>query len=297
MKAAPHGATPRHIADRTIHFTNDYSIFKIMPGNRGIDQNRVQKIMDSIEQVGYIPVPIVVNEDHCIIDGQGRWMALQKLGLSIAYMVVDGLDINDCIAMNVSGTAWRDIDYVNSYADQGNENYERLRKLLYSNEFSWAKLTNVLMATTGKPQCSDSLRSGDIVITESRMNYASALLNYAGSTRGFFNKVGSLSKMLNAIMFAAQVDGVDQDRLLEVIERDGSKAVSLLDIDSCLAWLTESYNYKRRFRDGAEKIRFDNEYEDAIRSSKSWYAAKWGWDDSSQQVDEDSIVYQDRLSI
>ena len=61
--------------------TNNYMKFQILKGNRNVSQSRVNKIIASINRVGYITNPIIVNEHMEVIDGQGRLEALKTLQL------------------------------------------------------------------------------------------------------------------------------------------------------------------------------------------------------------------------
>ena len=64
-----------------IYITADYGKFKKLPGNR--DVKGTQKIIDSIETVGYVLSPILVNENMEVIDGQNRLDALRALKLPV----------------------------------------------------------------------------------------------------------------------------------------------------------------------------------------------------------------------
>jgi ParB-like chromosome segregation protein Spo0J len=70
-----------------IYKTKEYNKFKILKGNRTIPRNRVEKIKQSIEEVGCIINPIIVNENYEIIDGQGRFTALQESDKDIYYII------------------------------------------------------------------------------------------------------------------------------------------------------------------------------------------------------------------
>lgn len=45
-----------------VYTTNDYSIFKRLPGNRDIPESRISKIVESIQSIGWVHNPIIVNE-------------------------------------------------------------------------------------------------------------------------------------------------------------------------------------------------------------------------------------------
>ena len=61
--------------------TTDYDAFKRVLGNRKVLEDRVSKILASFDKIGYIPVPIIVNEKFEVIDGQGRLEACKRRGL------------------------------------------------------------------------------------------------------------------------------------------------------------------------------------------------------------------------
>ena len=290
------GIKVHELSDQAIHFTTDYGIFNIMDDNRSVEESRKHKISKSINEVGYIPSPIVVNERMQVIDGQGRLAVMKDLGIPIAYVIVPGLGIRECISMNISGTQWKDEDYIKSYAMQGNENYERLRKLLFVDFPGQFALNNVLMSTVGKPYDSTNIRGGSLTITEDAKDEAYRLLGYvANINKGIENGVLP-GKMVNAIIFAVQISDVDQERLSRVVERNYTTAISFGNIEACLEWLT--YNYNKGVARGIPRIRFENEYEDAINNKESWYAIKWGWVDASLKNNESQqLTYQTRFVI
>ena len=49
-----------------IYQTDDYDIFKKLDGNR--DAGNVTAILNSIDEVGYVLSPILVNEDYEVIE-------------------------------------------------------------------------------------------------------------------------------------------------------------------------------------------------------------------------------------
>lgn len=115
---------------REVLKTKDYSIFKRLEGNRTVDESRVQKIIGSIESIGYVPQPIIVNEKMQVIDGQGRLEALKRMGMPVEYIVCDGATIRQSQFMNATSTLWGSMDYINSYAENGSKSYQRLQQMM-----------------------------------------------------------------------------------------------------------------------------------------------------------------------
>lgn len=111
-----------------IYRTTDYDAFKKLTGNRDIFDSRRERIASSIKKIGWVRNPIVVNEKMEVVDGQGRTEALESLGMPIEYVVAEGATIDHCIALNLGQKNWGIRDFVESYANQGDEQMIQLRR-------------------------------------------------------------------------------------------------------------------------------------------------------------------------
>lgn len=143
--------------------TNDYSIFKTLEGNRAVNDKRVKKIIESIQRVGWIHCPIIVNDKMEIIDGQGRLEALRRLGMPVEYMVVPGTTIDDCRAMNDTATTWVSREFVESFATTGNKSYQRLKQMMDMYEVD---VRIVLRAMNRAPKDMKKVKSGEFVMED-----------------------------------------------------------------------------------------------------------------------------------
>lgn len=117
----------------TIQKTEGYNLFKRISGNRTINKAQVSKLFNSLGENPDIAaaIPIIVNEQMQIIDGQHRYEALKKLGLPIHYVVIDGLSLKDVQIVNSATKTWTPLDYAKSFSELGVEDYDiylRFRK-------------------------------------------------------------------------------------------------------------------------------------------------------------------------
>ena len=107
-----------------IYSTTNYSKFKSQTGNRVKNTGHVQYLTKSIDQENLLSAaPICVNEKFEIIDGQHRFEAACTLNLPIFYYIVPGLGINQTQRLNSKLRNWGVADFMNSFANNGNQNY------------------------------------------------------------------------------------------------------------------------------------------------------------------------------
>lgn len=97
--------------------TKEYDRFDFIESNRDINESNLKKIEKSILDIG-IQVPIVVNEDYKIIEGQHRFIALRRNNLVIPYIVSKKASVSDIDSLQES-KKWTALDFCKSRAAKG----------------------------------------------------------------------------------------------------------------------------------------------------------------------------------
>ena len=244
----------------TIYETKDYSIFKFLLGNRAITPGRLAIIRKSIETVGYISNPIIINEKYEIIDGQGRFLVLKELGLPVEYIIQPGLTIVHCQAMNLKPTSWSTEDFVKSYADVGNENYQRLKNLHDQFGFSYTTITAIkygFIAVGGS--CSDIIKNGNLILTENNMKELKNILTYLTRFKDISKLIGGRTETLySSIAFCYRCDNCNAERLVEVLHNRANQIHPVARGDKLITEIETIYNYSLKKKD---RIYFGHLYE------------------------------------
>lgn len=233
---------------KEIKQTTNYDMFKFLKGNRVVSPKRVQKIIKSILEVGYITSPILVNENMEIIDGQGRFEALRYLRLPVEYIVQPGINIKECIAMNIYQSNWLLQDYIKSYADKGVESYILLQKLM--NEFPQIKrLETFSVALWGMNSMDTSkTREGTLKISETEYAAAEEKLKYIYPIIEKYHKIHRIGLLTNGMIHCLNIEGLNKtllkEKVIEMLETD--KIPPIPTMDDCMQSLETLYNkYKR----------------------------------------------------
>lgn len=221
--------------------TNEYNRFKMLGGNRFVDHS--DKIVESIKKHGRLVAPIIVNENFEIIDGQNRFEALKKLDMPVCYIVVPGYGINECIAMNSVSKNWTFMDYINSYASLGNENYKILLELIgkYKDKISTGVITTVV---SGNIDYYDDkiIRNGTFTVGEDGAEYYDQVLNYL--CQFDVKKIrGNNQRLYKIIAFCFKSKEIDNNRLLSAFIKHGYQIEAVVDTNHAAEAIEKIYNY------------------------------------------------------
>lgn len=244
-----------------VKFTTDYKMFRTMPENRIVKQARVAKIIMSFRKVGYIPIPIVVNERYEVIDGQGRLSACQQLGIPVSYMVIPGIGVEEMRELNRWLVKWVVGDDIRSYAASGVLPYIYLTQLI--KEYRRFNLDIIYFAIHLRGVSSSDISAGNLECTEQQYNTARERLDFLSTVYDTVKRMpGSQNKMSRAVLFAYTVIG--SDKLFKAIEKYWSYAKSFSSFEDALNELSYVINYRSR----DEHISLPTMYTNAIRDKR-----------------------------
>lgn len=234
-----------------VYTTRDYSQFKRLVGNRDIPESRISKIVDSIQKIGWIHNPIVVNENMEVIDGQGRLTALQRLKMPVEYIMAVGASTRECIYMNMNMINWKLTDFVKSYAEQGNENYQRLLKLMikYANGNLDIITTAVYRVSKAKHR---DIKEGVLQLTEEQYEKAIDRLDFIQPLLENIDEKklpGSLITLMQTIIYYFDYPEVDKKRLAYSVEKYIYNATPWVLNTDCEREVENVYNYNIKLED------------------------------------------------
>ena len=220
--------------------TKDYSLFKLLDGNREIKKSHVDEIKKSITEKGVKNVPILVNEKFEIIEGQHRWMALKELGLEVPYVMQEGLTLEDCICLNTSQKQWNTFDYIDSKAKLGMPQYQAMKDLI--DQYADIPQSSVVAAFAANNKTAlikdGKLKIGDIRQGHQLMRIVRLVAEITGKKAG------------NGIIRACRImlrEGASLDLIEDSIKKNGIryKGVNVGSEENAYAMLTTLYNLKR----------------------------------------------------
>ena len=228
-----------------VYVTKDYSIFRRLVGNRDIPESRISKIVESIQTIGWIHNPIIVNEKMEVIDGQGRLTALQRLKMPVEYIVAEGAGNKECIYMNMNMVNWKLPDFIKSYAEQGNENYQRLLGLMEKYANGNLDIISTAVYRVSKSKHRD-IKQGILQLTEEQAKAAIPRLEYM---KPILEKIdekklpGSIVTLMQTMIYYFDYPEVDTERLAYSVEKYIYNATPWVLNTDCEREVENAYNY------------------------------------------------------
>lgn len=154
------------IVNRQIFETYDYDIFHFIDENREIDIANKAKIKKSFKRKALL-VPIWVNSEYGIVDGQHRYEIRKELGLPIIFYIDDDYEDEDLANAQIS-SSWKNKDYLNKGVKQKNENYLWYSNFCKKHGMVLGNAEKILIACSNESQdkIRNDLKNGSLVITK-----------------------------------------------------------------------------------------------------------------------------------
>jgi len=222
--------------------TNDYSMFKVLGGNREVNMLHVKRLKESMS-VKYITVPIIVNEDHQIIDGQHRFQSARELNKPIYFIKIGGLKLPDIHRLNTNTKNWTADSFLTGYCDLGKSQYITYKQFKerfgFGHNETQALLSNLSRMGGNR---NTSFRDGTFVIED----YSMAVRNaekismcsqyYEGYKRRSF---------VYAMLDLFKNEEYNHAEFLNKLSFQSVKMQDCTTIDQYLVLIEEIYNFKR----------------------------------------------------
>lgn len=262
-----------------VYETQNYDMFKKLLGNRDVTEARIAKIKDSINNVGYVLNPCVINGKNEVIDGQGRIEALKRLNLPVHYVIDKNAGLEQCVQLNINGTKWTANDYIVSYVHQGNTNYINLKKLI--DDFPGISINVISYAVNGRINSGTTknklikrnyIINGNFSCTEQQMYSAMDKLRYIKPFVPIAKNVNGNSDMfLKAILFIAFDCNARTDRLYKKVFELQQEIIPFTTMRNALKSISLVYNHSIK----GKKYDFEYEYVRHCEDVSNAYKKRW----------------------
>lgn len=116
---------------RDVYYTEDLSIFSLSKENRAPSKAHIQKLYSSIGAKNLnFDIPIIVNKDLIVLDGQNRLQACKLLKIGIWYYIAKYFNLDDVPMINSTQVKWNAKDYLEKYCNNNNIHYIKFKEFI-----------------------------------------------------------------------------------------------------------------------------------------------------------------------
>lgn len=193
-----------------VYKTDDLEMFKFTKFNRNV--LFTDEMLEQAKE-GFIS-PIIVNEYMVVIDGQHRLEHAKKAGVPIEYIIKPGLNEHDIVRMNTTQRKWNMMNYIESYANQGSEEYVTLLNLLNKNYAGTTVVISVARNQTTSGDVNKLIKSGsfEFINFEETLNFLKYYEKFRKET-----DTPKRTKPALALYSLFRIEGFDGDRLIRKV--------------------------------------------------------------------------------
>lgn len=224
--------------------SNDYEMFKTLASNRKVNNLHLRRLKASM-QIKQLVIPIIVNEQYQIIDGQHRLQACKELELPVYFIITPGADMNDVHLANSVAKVWAVEDYLSSYCDMGLDDYVIYRK--FRNKYRFGHKENMLLLQggmymrTGLQTVHQDFYQGLFRVTD--LEYAYELADKIYQLEPLYS--GFMRRCFVCAMNAANKNkSFDFEHFVKALGYQSRKLVDCVSTRQYLLLIEEIYNYK-----------------------------------------------------
>lgn len=244
---------PHVESSQKIYFSNEYAKFRMIEGNRQLNEGKIKKIINAISEgndmLKYYPIQVKENQNKLdILDGQHRFYICRHLQRPVFYVIVkEEKKMTDIARVNSAVEKWKNTDFINCYLQQGNKNYEQLRDFI--EEFDINVGTALRLLTTGSPlsgsrSLKEEFENGYFEVKH--MEAARALATDCISFKGFeFNRdrsfIEAIAKVIEAKVVTVSELAAAHAKYPELLTKCGSSKDYIYNLE-------QLYNHRKQKR-------------------------------------------------
>ncbi len=226
----------------SVYKTNDYSLFSKLDGNRNINKAHLHRLKKSIKEES-LCVPIIVNKNYEIIDGQHRFECWEDLMFPIYYIKIEGYTLTQVQRLNTNTMNWKLIDYAHSYCDLGNKHYYKY--IEFKNMYALGDYESIAMLqgnTKGSGRNFEMFRNGDFKVNYWRKACSEAQqINRVAEFYDGYKRRAFVFAMIHLLNH----DNFDLNQLLRKLKLNKADMMDCTNTEQYLILLQKIYNHRQ----------------------------------------------------
>lgn len=235
--------------------TTNYELFKFLPQNRPTNsvqsERHIEHLCESMKLRGFID-PILVNKEMEILDGQHRFLAGQKAGSEILYMVVEA-DDSIIPSLNTEQLNWKLDTYLHYYVQKGKESYKKIEDFMEKYNMPLSETIALVKGRRGGGggSASKEFRDGVIDVKDITLNWAIETVKKVDEIRNFsdsYKLFSDSTRFISAVITLVTDIDYDHKYFMKKLGMMQTDIVACRSKHEYLRLFQQVYNWKLRKR-------------------------------------------------
>jgi hypothetical protein len=223
-----------------IFTTKKYEIFKTLEGNRAISEGHVQHLIESMK-IKYLPVPIIINKNYEVIDGQHRLESAKRLGLVVHFIMRPEFGLKEVQILNENQKSWATIDFAKSFIDLGKKDYEQYLTFVERYCFPARESIKMLSGDASHKEIMKEFRAGNFKVK----NYPNACeiaekITEIGKYVPFYKE----RLFVDAMLQIFRSKNYNQKTMIHKLKQFPSLIIRCVNTEKYILMMEEIFNYK-----------------------------------------------------
>lgn len=220
--------------------TNDYDKFTNIVGNRDLRGTNYNRLIQSMKKKQLV-IPILVNSQFEIIDGQHRFEVCRTLELPLYYYVIDGYGIDEVKRANLVGCNWVIDDYLKLNVEIDKKEYIEFKRIKDTYGLTTSQLLDIFAHYQGI-----SLKEVRMLFEDGsfELDSINKVIEFLNKLEDFncFDEYNSYS-FTKAFLKLNAVEGYDHSIMQKRIKKHPYKLAKRASYRDYITLLVEMYNF------------------------------------------------------
>ena len=231
----------------TIYRTRQYDLFTLIPSNRPIYSNALNRLVHAIKIRNKLAQnPIRVTPDGEVLDGQHRLRAAEMLELEIYYYIDNSdTEIMDIALENYAVRRWTHEDVLNYWCEHGMEPYLAMRDFI--KHHPWVTISVAIAIMHGKQSNSyiKGQKREDFILGKYEITDMSFACRFANAIGDFMNVIdfATHKPFMASISYLLKLPAYDHERMMIQVDRAGHLLARRVNKTEYLRDLEKIYNH------------------------------------------------------
>lgn len=246
MTKAKTATSKPKIVEHQIDVTMEYDVFERMPGNRPVDEAHVLDLMRRMQKKDLF-VPIQINQNFEVVDGQHRLEARKRLGIAVPFFCTSGYGLQEVQELNAQQKKWSIADFTDSFIERGNANYKIYKWFRSQYSLPHTLTVNLLIderenvATAGQRSVRDIFQAGQLIVRD--LEYAKSKAEMLVKIQPYFAQWNHRG-FAQALFFCDSKRHFEFTRFLHRVETNPTMLKPCATTEQYIQLLEDVYNYR-----------------------------------------------------